>query len=130
MNERNHEQRQHFSQDDAHTIPIAKEQKILFVSDIYKLQVLKFYYKLCNGKLPLYLQHIPFILNENIHNYDTRGRGDMHVTHFKTELERKCVGHMLPQIINTCSLKRISKVQTHSLHGFSNYAKTFFFKWT
>ena len=38
----------------AHTAPIYKELKLLKVSDIYKLQELKFYHKLINKQLPEY----------------------------------------------------------------------------
>ena len=38
----------------AHTIPLFVEEKLLKVQDIFKLKLLKFYYKLCNNLLPLY----------------------------------------------------------------------------
>ena len=38
----------------AHTTPLFKEEKLLKVQDIFKLRLLKFYYKLCSGLLPPY----------------------------------------------------------------------------
>ena len=38
----------------AHKTPLFKEEKILKVQDIFKLRLLKFYYKLCSGLLPPY----------------------------------------------------------------------------
>ena len=35
----------------AHTTPLFKEEKLLKVQDIFKLRLLKFYYKLCSGLL-------------------------------------------------------------------------------
>ena len=45
---------------DAHAAPIYKELKLLKVSDIYKLQELKFYHKLINKQLPEYSYNIPY----------------------------------------------------------------------
>ena len=36
----------------AHTTPLFKEEKLLKVQHIFKLRLLKFYYKLCSGLLP------------------------------------------------------------------------------
>ena len=38
----------------AHTTPLFKDEKLLKVQDIFKLGLLKFYYKLCSGLLPPY----------------------------------------------------------------------------
>ncbi len=39
---------------------LKKNMKLLKISDIIKLQQLKFYYKYKNNKLPHYLQALPF----------------------------------------------------------------------
>ena len=38
----------------AHTTPLFVEEKLLKVQEIFKLKLLKFYYKLCNNLLPPY----------------------------------------------------------------------------
>ena len=38
----------------AHTTPLFVEEKLLKVQEIFKLKLLKFYYKLCNNLLPIY----------------------------------------------------------------------------
>ena len=58
----------------AHTAPIYKELKLLKVSDIYKLQELKFYHKLINKQLPEYFYNIPYTNTFEIHQYDTRDK--------------------------------------------------------
>ena len=41
----------------APTEPIFKTLKLLNIQDIFKLQTLKFYYKLINDSLPIYFNH-------------------------------------------------------------------------
>ena len=41
-------------------------------NDIFKLQQLKFYYKLIKGDLPKYFQHFSYIHNFEIHHHYTR----------------------------------------------------------
>ncbi len=52
--------------------------KLLKVSDILKLQELKFYYKYKNNKLPHYLQTLPFHPNTKTHDHDTRIKHSKH----------------------------------------------------
>ncbi len=44
--------------------------KLLKISDILKLQQLKFYYKYKNNKLPHYLQALPFHPNTRAHDHN------------------------------------------------------------
>ncbi len=52
--------------------------KLLKISDILKLQELKFYYKYKNNKLPHYLQTLPFHPNSKTHDHDTRIKHNIH----------------------------------------------------
>ena len=56
----------------AHTEPIFKKLQFLKLNDIFKLQQLKFYYKLIKGDLPKYCQHFSYIHNFEIHHHYTR----------------------------------------------------------
>ena len=53
-----------------HTEPIFKKLQFLKLNDIFKLQQLKFYYKLIEGDLPKYFQH-SYIRNFEIHHHCT-----------------------------------------------------------
>ena len=63
----------------AHTAPIYKELHLLKVSDIYKLQELKFYHKLINKQLPEYFYNIPYTNIFEIHQYDSRQKSLIYV---------------------------------------------------
>ena len=56
----------------AHTEPLQKDLGLLKVGDIFKLRLLKFYYKLMNNELPSYfVTYVPIITNETyILNHD------------------------------------------------------------
>ena len=49
-----------------------KKLQFLKLNDIFKLQQLKFYYKLIKGDLPKYFQHFSYIHNFEIHHHYTR----------------------------------------------------------
>ena len=71
----------------AHTEPLFIQLGVLKVQDIFKLRLLKFYYKLCYGTLPQYFNHYREIIERQparllrqhlIHNlnYNTRNFGE------------------------------------------------------
>ncbi len=112
----------------AHTEPIFKELNILKIEDIFKLQVLKFYFKYKNGSLPQYLQSLPLQHNRDIHSQNTRTCNDIHQTITKHEYAKKCIRNSLPKIVNDTPKCITDKVETHSLQGFAKYAKNYILK--
>jgi hypothetical protein len=108
----------------AHTEPIFKALKLLKINDILKLQILKFYYKFKNNKLPYYLQNLPFINNTAIHTHATRTQHNIHEIKPNHEFARKGIRYQLPKVVNGSPIEIIDKVNTHSLQGFAGYIKT------
>ena len=53
------------------------------------LQELKFYFKYNEGTLPIYLQNWKFIMNVNLHNYNTRKIRTLHTFKTKHEFAKK-----------------------------------------
>ena len=107
----------------AHTEPIFKRLSLLKVSDILKLQILKFYYKHKNQKLPHYLNSIPFITNAEIHHYPTRSQHNLHLMKPNHEYARNCIRYQVPVVVNNASNEIIDKIDTHSLQVFTRYIK-------
>ena len=107
----------------AHTEPLFKKLNILKVEDLLKLSILKFYFKYQNHQLPNYFSLLPFTRNYNQHHYPTRSQNDVYRPLVKHEFAKKCIRYQLPQIVNNTPENIISKVNTHSLHGFCNYIK-------
>ena len=106
----------------AHTEPLLKRLGILNMTDLYKLRVLKFYFKLRHSDLPCYFIKYLEILNDTCYNYNLRNntiRTPLHHHSFATHnllFECRRIIQLFPNIV-------INKIDTHSLNGFSIYAK-------
>ena len=60
----------------AHTEPLFKLFRILKLSDVLILQTMKAYHTFRNKELPAYMQNWPLIINNEIHQYNTRIASD------------------------------------------------------
>ena len=109
----------------AHTEPILKQLGLLKVTDILKVQELKFFYRYKHGLLPDYLLSMPFNTNTTVHGHNTRQKQNIHQPFAKHVFARKCLRFDLPRIINTTPSLILDKVTTHSLQGFSRYIKQY-----
>ena len=107
----------------AHTEPILKHLKLLKVSDILNLQILKLYYKYKHGELPIYLLTMPFQPNLATHNHFTRNRNNIHLGRPAHTFAQKSLRFKLPTLVNNTIPEIIGKIETHSLEGFSRYIK-------
>ena len=107
----------------AHTDPLFKLYRILKLSDVLTLQTMKVYHKFRQNELPVCMQNWPFITNNEIHQYNTRIASDLHTFRYHHTFARKSLRHYLVQTIHNTPDNVFSKFGTHSLNGFSNYAK-------
>ena len=90
-----------------HTDPTFKKLQFLKLGDMYKVQQLKFYYKLVNNDLPEYFSHTTYLLNfESIMN------------------TQKYIRHNVIETVNNTPSIIIDNIYTNSLHGFITYIKT------
>ena len=109
----------------SHTEPLFKQLNLLKIEDQLKLQELKFYFKYIHRHLPVYLLNWQITPNVNIHLHDTRKSKNIHTARTKHEFAKKCLKYNLPFIINHTSDIVKEKIYTHSLRGFTIYAKNF-----
>ena len=109
----------------AHTEPIFKVLRLMNVDDIFKYFSLKFYFKYKNGSLPNYFYSM-FCTNDSIHEYGTRQAHNLHIPQIHSALSKNCIRSYLPKLVQDISPSVITKVNTHSYHGFSNYTKSYF----
>lgn len=72
---------------DAHTNPIFNTLQLLKFNDICKLQTGQFMFSCKNNLLPNYLQNL-FILNSQVHNYNTRRANAFHTASARTKLRQ------------------------------------------
>lgn len=109
----------------AHTGPIFKSIKSLKIDDIFKVNILKFYYKYCQKELPSYLQAFNFITRSDIHAYNTRHKNALCLNKSSTKTADKCLRNITPRIINDTDKQILDKMYTHSQQGFNWYIKQY-----
>ncbi len=98
------------------------------VEDIFKLQILKFYFKFKNGSLPHFLQSLPLQHNQDIHNHNMQPSQKIHQLKTNHEYAKRCIPNSLPKIVNDTPKCITYKVETYSLQGFGNYTKQYMLK--
>ena len=104
----------------AHTEPLFRELSLLKVNHIFQLQCIKLCYNI--GRTPAFFLSL-FVLNDTVHSYQTRHRGDIHIPLTNTTSAQNCIRQYVPRLITSVPVLVISKVNTHSYVGFSNYVK-------
>ena len=108
----------------AHTDVLFKQNNILKLEDIYNIAAAKFYFKYVNETLPPYFQNM-FDNHPTPHQYNTRN--PQHRPQRSNKLfTAKCIRFKIPALIRELPPLVVEKTNTHSLKGFSNYAKAFF----
>ena len=108
----------------AHTEPLFKSLNLLKVEEIFKIKILKFYYKYSQKTLPLYFNEM-FTKTSHQHNHGTRQQSAQILYKYptRTDIGGKCIRHLLPAIVNKTQSCITEKVSTHSFNGFSTYIK-------
>ena len=107
----------------AHTEPLFKALNLLKIEHLYKINLLKFYYKLKNQSVPLYFNSFNLDAMRDIHDYNTRSNNMIPMNVTRTHFAQNSLRNVLPSMINDADNAIISKVHTHSYKGFCNYAK-------
>ena len=107
----------------AHTGPIFKSLFLLKLEDIYRLNVLKFYYRHCHNQLPPYFQRFIFKTRGDVHHHDTRQKNLINITKVRTVVAENTLRHISCKIINESLQCILEKIYKHSLQGFNSYVK-------
>ena len=107
----------------SHTEPIMKKLEILKLEDLFKLNMLKWYFRFENKQLPNYFLSYKVKKQSLIHEYPTRINSQVFPPHTRIKTTEYCVRNRISVVLNTTPELVIEKVHTHSYHGFSHYAK-------
>ena len=118
----------------SHSSPIAKKYKTLFISDIFNISCLKFYYKFKNNLLPLYFYNPPFLqLNKPTRHSCRQTKLPSNLNNFIVCLpiiqpfipiptsnkisSTKCLRFEIPKLLSSNYLPSniINRIETHSL---------------
>lgn len=106
----------------AHTEPLLKENKLLMVNDIFKLNCFKFYHRYINGTLPTYFKNI-FTRNSEIHSYETRNKDNLHYFPFNRIGASERIRHSIPNLIDESPEEIKIKLLSFDLKQFTIYYK-------
>ena len=104
----------------AHCMPLFKELKLLRIQDIYKLNMLKFYYKYKKSILPNYFRDM-FKENFLEHEHDTRHKNEPVPSSWGSNASKNTIRHTIPSIIKNS--EHIDKIDKLSLQSFSKSVK-------
>ena len=107
----------------AHTEPLFKRLEILKIHDLYKLNILKFYFKYKHSELPNFFQSFSLQPRSLIHQYNTRIKTQLNVNKTKRKFAENCVRNQIALIVNKTQSNILDKIDTHSLEGYCNYIK-------
>ena len=107
----------------AHTEPLCKKIKLLKLPGIFKVCILKFYYKYSRKELPTYLQSFTFIKRSEMHAYNSRQKDALHKCKTFTKLADCCLRNAVQNVVNDTNQNVIDKIFTHSLQGYAWYIK-------
>ena len=113
------------SQYNAHTEPLFKILNMMKLEDIFKLNLLKLYYKFENNTLPSYHMNI-FKKNQQNERYHLRNEHVLHHSTCNTKGGEHTIRYYLPREIEKTPMCILNKVFSHSFKGFSSYCKKFF----
>ena len=105
----------------AHTNPIFKKHFILKFQDIQKLQMSQFMFSYRNNSLPNKFQGM-FILNTQIHNYNTRTDNLIRIPLVRTRLRQFSIQYQGPTIFNSLDNETVNSV---SYAAFTRKLKTY-----
>ena len=111
----------------AHTDKLFKSLNLLKVDDIFKLQCLKFYYRLRKNTLPLYFSsNFRFTRNADVHDRQTRHGNVFRLERVNRMTTRQSIRHHLPNLLNNTSEMIINSMNTISLLSFKKKAKNLY----
>ena len=106
----------------AHTEPLMKTLSILKIEDMFKLDILKWYYKYCHKQLAVYFQKFNILRHPDIHDYATRNNSFIPI---HLHASSRCLRNHVPVVLNNTSDDIINKINIHSYEGFAAYVKKY-----
>ena len=110
----------------AHSEPLFKVLDILKIESLFWQSCLKFLYKFKKCQLPKYFLSFQCVPRSCIHDHDTRSASNIDTIYTRTHMASKCIRSQLPLLINNTPDIILSKIDTHSIQGFSFFIKQYY----
>ena len=100
-----------------------KQLEILKLEDMFKLNMLKWYYRYVKKQLPSYFSDFQIRSQYEIHSHNTRFNTQIARPVTRIHAARNCLRNHISVVINSMPQNIIEKIHTHSYGGFSWYTK-------
>ena len=110
----------------ANSEPLFKDLDILKIESLFSQSCLKFLYKFKKCQLPKYFLSFQCVPRSCIHDHDTRNASNIDTIYTRTHMAYKCIRSQLPLLINNTPDIILSKIDTHSIQGFSFFIKQYY----
>ena len=107
----------------SHTSPLFKKLDILRLEDMFKINMLKWYYQYINKHLPQYFNDYKILKQQDIHTHNTRNKTDVTQPSTRIQAAKKCLRNHISVVIRATPNNILEKVNTHSYKGFVKYTK-------
>ena len=104
-----------------HTSPLFKDNNILKLADLYKIQCLKLHYKIENEQVPFFFTSF-VTRNRDIHDHNTRHRNDVRPTGNRSNWLR----HYLPRLVLETPNNLLLNIRTMTIRTFSQNLSKYF----
>ena len=110
----------------AHSEPLFEILDILKIEHLFSQVCLKFVYKFKKCQLPKYFSSLQCVPRFSIHDHDTRSASSIDTIYTRTHMPSKCIRSQLPLLLNNTPDIILSKINTHSIQGFSFFIKRYY----
>ena len=108
----------------AHTDMLFKKLKLLKIEDIFKIQCLKFYYRLCKNKIPHYFStNFRFTRNIDVHERQLRHGNRFRLERVNRMTTRQTLRHYLPGLLNNTPETIMNSINTISILSYKKRIK-------
>ena len=98
---------------------------VLSLPDMLPLNALKFYYKFVRNETPAYFPTFTTTTQGSIHDHNTRHGNNIRTTKTRLNIADKCLRNYLPGKINSIPNNLLSRINTHSIQGFTFAVKNY-----
>ena len=112
----------------SHTSPLFKSLGILNIKDMYNIGLLKLYFKIKNGTIPLYFHN--FLVTENVpvepQRYNFRHERRVIIPIPPREYQKRNTKYQLRQLVLSTENCILQRVEHYSIHSFVNYCRQYY----
>ena len=109
----------------AYNEPLLKRLNVLKVEDLHKLQIYKLIHKITNQNVPQYFQNLEIENTTERHSYNIRQYNRYLNNFYRKTLTKNCTREHIINTLKNTDQNISSKFNTHSIGGFSQYAKNY-----